>query len=326
MNMVKAIRMTETGGPEVLQLVDIEQPRPGPGEVLIEHKAIGVNFIDTYMRSGLYPVTLPFVPGNEGAGVVLEVGPGVEDFKPGDRVAYCGGNGGGYSEQRVMPAGRVLKLPDAISFERGAAMTLKGLTAWFLLRRTYPVKPGDIVLYHAAAGGVGLIFGQWAKHLGATVIGTAGSPEKIELAKAHGFDHVINYREENFVERVREITGGKMCQVVYDSVGKDTFPASLDCLRPLGMFVSFGQSSGMVPPFSISLLQQKGSLFATRPVLFHYIAERKELDTAAEELFDVVRKGVVRIVINQRYKLEEAARAHDDLESRRTSGTTILIP
>jgi len=324
--MVKAIRMTETGGPEVLQLVDIEQPRPGPGEVLIEHKAIGVNFIDTYMRSGLYPVTLPFVPGNEGAGVVLEVGPGVEDFKPGDRVAYCGGNGGGYSEQRVMPAGRVLKLPDAISFERGAAMTLKGLTAWFLLRRTYPVKPGDIVLYHAAAGGVGLIFGQWAKHLGATVIGTAGSPEKIELAKAHGFDHVINYREENFVERVREITGGKMCQVVYDSVGKDTFPASLDCLRPLGMFVSFGQSSGMVPPFSISLLQQKGSLFATRPVLFHYIAERKELDTAAEELFDVVRKGVVRIVINQRYKLEEAARAHDDLESRRTSGTTILIP
>lgn len=324
--MVKAIRMTETGGPEVLQLVDIEQPRPGPGEVLIEHKAIGVNFIDTYMRSGLYPVTLPFVPGNEGAGVVLEVGPGVEDFKPGDRVAYCGGNGGGYSEQRVMPAGRVLKLPDAISFERGAAMTLKGLTAWFLLRRTYPVKPGDIVLYHAAAGGVGLIFGQWAKHLGATVIGTAGSPEKIELAKAHGFDHVINYREENFVERVREITGGKMCQVVYDSVGKDTFPASLDCLRPLGMFVSFGQSSGMVPPFSISLLQQKGSLFATRPVLFHYIAERKELDTAAEELFDVVRKGAVRIVINQRYKLEEAAKAHDDLESRRTSGTTILIP
>jgi NADPH2:quinone reductase len=326
MNMVKAIRMTETGGPEVLQLVDIEQPRPGPGEVLIEHKAIGVNFIDTYMRSGLYPVTLPFVPGNEGAGVVLEVGPGVEDFKPGDRVAYCGGNGGGYSEQRVMPAGRVLKLPDDISFERGAAMTLKGLTAWFLLRRTYPVKPGDIVLYHAAAGGVGLIFGQWAKHLGATVIGTAGSPEKIELAKAHGFDHVINYREENFVERVREITGGKMCQVVYDSVGKDTFPASLDCLRPLGMFVSFGQSSGMVPPFSISLLQQKGSLFATRPVLFHYIAERKELDTAAEELFDVVRKGAVRIVINQRYKLEEAAKAHDDLESRRTSGTTILIP
>lgn len=324
--MVKAIRMTETGGPEVLQLVDIEQPRPGPGEVLIEHKAIGVNFIDTYMRSGLYPVTLPFVPGNEGAGVVLEVGPGVEDFKPGHRVAYCGGNGGGYSEQRVMPAGRVLKLPDAISFERGAAMTLKGLTAWFLLRRTYPVKPGDIVLYHAAAGGVGLIFGQWAKHLGATVIGTAGSPEKIELAKAHGFDHVINYREENFVERVREITGGKMCQVVYDSVGKDTFPASLDCLRPLGMFVSFGQSSGMVPPFSISLLQQKGSLFATRPVLFHYIAERKELDTAAEELFDVVRKGAVRIVINQRYKLEEAAKAHDDLESRRTSGTTILIP
>jgi NADPH:quinone reductase and related Zn-dependent oxidoreductases len=326
MNMVKAIRMTETGGPEVLQLVDIEQPRPGPGEVLIEHKAIGVNFIDTYMRSGLYPVTLPFVPGNEGAGVVLEVGPGVEDFKPGDRVAYCGGNGGGYSEQRVMPAGRVLKLPDDISFERGAAMTLKGLTAWFLLRRTYPVKPGDIVLYHAAAGGVGLIFGQWAKHLGATVIGTAGSPEKIELAKVHGFDHVINYREENFVERVREITGGKMCQVVYDSVGKDTFPASLDCLRPLGMFVSFGQSSGMVPPFSISLLQQKGSLFATRPVLFHYIAERKELDTAAEELFDVVRKGAVRIVINQRYKLEEAAKAHDDLESRRTSGTTILIP
>ncbi|GGA53638.1 quinone oxidoreductase [Nitratireductor aestuarii] len=324
--MVKAIRMTETGGPEVLQLVEVEQQKPGPGEVLIEQKAIGLNFIDIYMRSGLYPVNLPFTPGSEGAGVVLEVGEGVEIFKPGDRVAYCAGNGGAYSEQRVINAGKVVHVPDNISFEQAAAMILKGLTAWFLLRRTYRVQPGDTILYHAAAGGVGLLFGQWANHLGATVIGTAGSPEKMELAKAHGFHHVINYREENFVERVREITGGKMCNVVYDSVGKDTFPGSLDCLRPLGMFVSFGQSSGVVPPFSVSLLQQKGSLFVTRPVLFHYIADREALDTAAGELFDVVGKGIVKVVVNQQYKLADAGKAQDDLAQRRTSGTTILIP
>jgi len=324
--MVKAIRMTETGGPEVLQLVEVEQQKPGPGEVLIEQKAIGLNFIDIYMRSGLYPVNLPFTPGSEGAGVVLEVGEGVEIFKPGDRVAYCAGNGGAYAEQRVIDAGKVVHVPDNISFEQAAAMILKGLTAWFLLRRTYRVQPGDTILYHAAAGGVGLLFGQWTNHLGATVIGTAGSPEKMELAKAHGFHHVINYREENFVERVREITGGKMCNVVYDSVGKDTFPGSLDCLRPLGMFVSFGQSSGVVPPFSVSLLQQKGSLFVTRPVLFHYIADREALDAAAGELFDVVGKGIVKVVVNQQYKLADAGKAQDDLAQRRTSGTTILIP
>jgi len=324
--MVKAIRMVETGGPEVLQLVEVEAQKPGAGEVLIEQKAIGLNFIDIYMRSGLYPVKLPFTPGSEGAGVVLEVGEGVEIFKPGDRVAYCGGSGGAYTEQRVMDAGKVVHLPDNISFEQAAAMMLKGMTAWFLLRRTHSVKPGDTILYHAAAGGVGLLFGQWANHLGATVIGTAGSPEKIELAKAHGFHHVINYRDENFVERVREITGGKMCNVVYDSVGKDTFPGSLDCLRPLGLFVSFGQSSGVVPPFSVSLLQQKGSLFVTRPMLFHYIAEREALDTAANELFDAVGQGVVKVVVNQQYKLADAGKAQEDRAERRTSGTTILIP
>lgn len=324
--MVKAIRMEETGGPEVLKLVDVETPKPGPGEVLVDQKAIGLNFIDIYMRTGIYPVKLPFTPGSEGAGVVLEVGEGVDIFKPGDRVAYCASNGGAYAEQRVIDAGKVVHLPDNISFEQAAAMMLKGMTAWFLLRRTFRVQPGHTALYHAAAGGVGLLFGQWANHIGATVIGTAGSPEKVELAKAHGFHHVINYREENFVERVREITGGKMCDVVYDSVGKDTFPASLDCLRKLGMFVSFGQSSGLIPPFAINLLQQKGSLFATRPMLFHYIAEREELDTAARELFDVVGQGIVKVVINQQYKLADAGRAQDDLAQRRTSGTTILVP
>ena len=324
--MAKAIRIFETGGPEVLRWEDVETPKPGPGEVLIEQKAIGLNFIDIYVRSGLYPVKLPFTPGGEGAGVVLETGEGVEGFKPGDRVAYCVSTGGGYSEQRLIDAAKLVHIPDSISFEQAAGMILKGLTSWFLLRRTFEVKPGDTILYQAAAGGVGLILGQWARHLGATVIGTAGSPEKVELAKAHGFDHVINYREEDFVERVREVTGGKMCDVVYDSVGKDTFPASLDCLKPLGMFVSFGQSSGVVPPFGINLLQQKGSLFATRPILFHYIANREALEAAARELFDVVEKGIVKIVVNQRYRLEDVGQAHEDLAARRTSGTTVLIP
>jgi NADPH2:quinone reductase len=324
--MAKAIRMFKTGGPEVLHWEEVETPKPGPGEVLIEQKAIGLNFIDIYVRSGLYPVNLPFTPGGEGAGVVLETGDGVDGFKPGDRVAYCVSTGGGYSEQRLIDAAKLVHIPDSISFEQAAGMILKGLTTWYLLRRTYAVKPGDTILYQAAAGGVGLILGQWAKHLGATVIGTVGSPEKVELAKAHGFDHVINYREEDFVERVRDITGGKMCDVVYDSVGKDTFPASLDCLKTLGMFVSFGQSSGIVPPFGISLLQQKGSLFATRPILFHYIATREALEEAAGELFEVVEKGIVKIVINQRYKLEDVGQAHEDLAARRTSGTTILIP
>lgn len=324
--MAKAIRMFETGGPEVLRWEDVETPKPGPGEVLIEQKAIGLNFIDIYVRSGLYPVKLPYTPGGEGAGVVLETGEGVEGFRPGDRVAYCVSTGGGYSEQRLIDAAKLVHIPDSISFEQAAGMILKGLTSWFLLRRTFEVKPGDTILYQAAAGGVGLILGQWARHLGATVIGTAGSPEKMELAKAHGFNHVINYREEDFVERVREITEGNMCDVVYDSVGKDTFPASLDCLKPLGMFVSFGQSSGVVPPFGINLLQQKGSLFATRPILFHYIADREALEAAARELFEVVEKGIVKIVINQRYRLEDVGQAHEDLAARRTSGTTVLIP
>ena len=324
--MAKAIRMFETGGPEVLRWEDVETPKPGPGEVLIEQKAIGLNFIDIYVRSGLYPVKLPYTPGGEGAGVVLETGEGVEGFRPGDRVAYCVSTGGGYSEQRLIDAAKLVHIPDNISFEQAAGMILKGLTSWFLLRRTFEVKPGDTILYQAAAGGVGLILGQWARHLGATGIGTAGSPEKMELAKAHGFNHVINYREEDFVERVREITEGNMCDVVYDSVGKDTFPASLDCLKPLGMFVSFGQSSGVVPPFGINLLQQKGSLFATRPILFHYIADREALEAAARELFEVVEKGIVKIVINQRYRLEDVGQAHEDLAARRTSGTTVLIP
>lgn len=323
--MVKAIRVHETGGPEVLRLEDYNPGKPDAGEVLIEQKAIGLNFIDVYFRTGLYPAATPFVPGGEGAGIVLDVGEDVRNFKPGDRVAYCI-NAGAYAEQRLVPADRLVRIPENISFEQAAGMMLKGMTAWYLLRRTYPVKPGDVILYHAAGGGVGLILGQWAKHLGAKVIGTAGSPEKVELAKAHGFDHVIDYRKQDFVSEVREITGGRMCDVVYDSVGKDTFPTSLDCLRPLGMFASFGQSSGSVPPFNIGLLAQKGSLFATRPTLFTYIAERSELETAAEELFFVVESGAVKIMVNQRYPLADAAKAHEDLEARRTTGTTILIP
>ncbi|WP_274423983.1 quinone oxidoreductase family protein [Chelativorans sp. YIM 93263] len=323
--MVKAIRVHETGGPEVLRLEDYDPGKPGAGEVLVEQKAIGLNFIDIYFRTGLYSAKTPFIPGGEGAGVVLDVGEGVRDFKPGDRVAYCI-NSGAYAEQRLAPADRLVRIPEGIPYEQAAGMMLKGMTAWYLLRRTYPVKPGDVILYHAAAGGVGLILGQWAKHLGAKVIGTAGSPEKVELAKAHGFDHVIDYRKQDFVSEVREITGGRMCDVVYDSVGKDTFPASLDCLRPLGTFASFGQSSGSVPPFNIGLLAQKGSLFATRPTLFSYIAERRELDTAAEELFSVVESGAVKIMVNQSYPLADVAKAHEDLEGRRTTGTTVLIP
>ncbi|MCT8989535.1 quinone oxidoreductase [Chelativorans sp. SCAU2101] len=324
--MTKAIRVHEAGGPEALRLEDADPGRPGRGEALIEHKAIGLNFIDVYQRKGLYSLQTPFIPGAEAAGVVLDVGEGVEGLKPGDRVAYCVAGGGAYAERRVIAADRLVRVPDAISDEQAAGMMLKGMTVWYLLRRTYPVKPGDTILCHAAAGGVGLILGQWAKHLGATVIGTASSQEKIELARAHGFDHVIDYTKQDFVAAVRELTEGRLCNVVYDSVGKDTFPGSLDCLRPLGMFVSFGQSSGLVPPFNISLLSQKGSLFATRPILFTYIAARSDLEEAARELFAMVQSGVVKIVINQRYPLSEAARAHQDLEGRKTTGTTVLIP
>ena len=325
--MSKAIRIHAHGGPEVLAYEDAEPGQPGEGQILIRHTAIGLNFIDVYHRSGLYPPPggFPLIPGGEAAGVVLALGAGVDWLKPGDRIAYAV-NVGAYSEQRVIAADRVVKVPDGISDEQAAAMMLKGMTAEYLLRRTFPVKAGDTILYHAAAGGVGLILGQWAKHLGATVIGTASSADKIELARAHGFDHVINYKEQDFVAGVAALTGGKKCDVVYDSVGADTFPASLDCLRPLGMFVSFGQSSGPIPPFSMSLLAQKGSLYATRPTLFVYNARREDLVKSAEALFDVVKSGAVKIKINQRYALKDAGKAQADLEARKTTGTTVLIP
>lgn len=325
--MSKAIKIQANGGPEVMSYEQNDPGKPGAGQVLVRHTAIGLNFLDVYYRSGLYPAPagFPLIPGNEAAGVVVEIGEGVEGLKQGDRVAYVGPLGA-YSEERVIAASVLVKIPDGVGDEQAAAMMLKGMTAEYLLRRTFPVKPGDTVLYHAAAGGVGLIFGQWAKHLGATVIGTASSPEKIELAKAHGFDHVINYRETDFVPAVKEITGGKLCDVVYDSVGKDTFPGSLDCLRPRGLFVSFGQSSGPIPPFNMALLSQKGSLFATRPTIFSYNAKREDLEASAKALFDVVASGAVKIEINQRYALRDAAKAHADLEARKTMGTSILIP
>ncbi|MER8732003.1 quinone oxidoreductase [Mesorhizobium sp. M1227] len=325
--MSKAIRIHAHGGPEVLTYEDADPGQPGSGQILVKHTAIGLNFIDVYYRSGLYPPQggFPLIPGGEAAGVVLDVGSDVDWLKPGDRIAYAVTTGA-YAGQRVIAADRVVKVPDGISDEQAAAMMLKGMTAEYLLRRTFKVKAGDTILFHAAAGGVGLILGQWAKHLGATVIGTASSTDKIELAKAHGFDHVISYREQDFVAGVAAITGGKKCDVVYDSVGNDTFPASLDCLRPLGTFVSFGQSSGPIPPFSISLLAQKGSLFATRPTLFVYNAKREDLEASAAALFGVVLSGAVKIKINQRYALSEAGKAHSDLEGRRTTGTTILIP
>ncbi|MER8572744.1 quinone oxidoreductase [Mesorhizobium sp. M1338] len=325
--MSKAIRIHSHGGPEVLTYEDADPGQPGAGQILIRHTAIGLNFIDVYHRSGLYPPPggFPLVPGGEAAGVVLEVGEGVEWLKPGDRIAYAVTTGA-YAQERVIDASRVVKVPDGISDEQAAAMMLKGMTAEYLLRRTFKVKAGDTILFHAAAGGVGLILGQWAKHLGATVIGTASSSDKIELAKAHGFDHVINYKDQDFVAGVAAITDGRKCDVVYDSVGNDTFPASLDCLRPLGMFVSFGQSSGPIPPFSMSLLAQKGSLFATRPTLFVYNAKREDLEVSVAALFEVVLSGAVKIKINQRYALKDAGRAHSDLEGRRTTGTTILIP
>jgi NADPH:quinone reductase len=325
--MTKAIRIHEHGGPEVLRYEDHEPGRPGRGEALISHGAVGLNFIDVYFRTGLYsaPNGLPFTPGSEGAGAVLEVGEGVDWLKEGDRVAYAGPLGS-YAEQRVIAADKLVKVPDGISDAQAASMMLKGMTAEYLLLRTFPVKQGQTVLYHAAAGGVGLIFGQWAKSLGVTVIGTVGSAEKAELAKAHGYDHVINYRDEDFVARVMEITDGKKCDVVYDSVGKDTFEGSLDCLQLRGTFVSFGQSSGPIPPFNIGILSQKGSLYATRPTLFQYIATRAELEASAGALFDVVKSGVVKLNVNQQYKLADAAQAHADLEGRKTTGATVLVP
>jgi NADPH2:quinone reductase len=325
--MSKAIKIQANGGPEVMAYGENDPGRPGPGQVLVRHTAIGLNFLDVYYRSGLYPAPagFPLILGNEAAGVVVEIGDGVEGLKKGDRVAYVGPLGA-YSDERVITASVLVRVPDGVSDEQAAAMMLKGMTAEYLLRRTFPVKPGDTILYHAAAGGVGLILGQWAKHLGATVIGTASSAEKIALAKAHGFDHVINYRETDFVGAVREITGGKLCDVVYDSVGKDTFPGSLDCLRPRGLFVSFGQSSGPILPFNMALLSQKGSLYATRPTIFSYNAKREDLEASAKALFEVVASGAVKIEINQRYALKDAAKAHSDLEARKTTGTSILLP
>jgi NADPH2:quinone reductase len=325
--MPKAVRVYANGGPEVLTYEDFDPGQPAADEVRVRHGAIGVNFLDCYYRSGLYPAPngLPLIPGGEAAGTVVAVGSSVSGLKTGDRIAYTTPVGA-YAEERLIAADRVVRLPDGISDEQAAAMMLKGMTVEYLLRRTFKVKPGDTVLFHAAAGGVGLIFGQWAKHLGATVIGTAGSADKVELARQHGFDHLINYRDQDFVAAVREITGGKMCDVVYDSIGNDTFPASLDCLRPLGMFVSFGQASGPIPPFSISLLQQKGSLYVTRPALFAYIARRADLEASAAALFEVVKSGAVKIAINQRHALKDAGKAHAELEARQTTGTTILIP
>ena len=323
--MSKAIRIEKTGGPEVMRYVDVEVGAPGPGEVQVRNHAVGINFIDVYFRTGLYPMPLPGGLGMEGAGEVHAVGAGVTEFKPGDRVAYCGGAApGSYAQLRNMPAAALVKLPKSISYETGAAMMLKGLTVQYLFRRTYRLQKGQTILFHAAAGGVGLIAMQWAKALGVTVIGTAGSPEKAALAKKHGCDHVILYKDENVVERVREITGGAMVPVVYDSVGKDTFQASIDCLQPFGLMVSFGNSSGPVPPMALTAL--KGSLYITRPSLAAHTAQRENLLEMSKELFSMVSSGKVRIGIDQVYPLADAARAHTDLESRRTTGSSILLP
>ena len=323
---VKAIRMSQNGGPEVMQLVDVELGEPGPGEALVRHHAIGVNYIDVYFRTGLYPQPLPAGVGMEGAGIVEKVGPGVTHVKPGDRVAYSGRPPGAYSQARIMPAEILVVLPDELSFEQGAAMMLQGLTVQYLLNDTYKVKKGDTVLFHAAAGGVGLFACQWLKAIGATMIGTVGSPEKAALAKAHGCDHTILYRDEDFVEKLKEITGGKGVPVVYDSIGKDTFMKSLDCLSPRGMMVTFGNASGPVPPLDLSILGGKGSLKVTRPTLMTYVHNRSLLEPMAADLFQMVISGKIKIEINQRYPLADAAQAHRDLEGRNTTGSTILIP
>jgi NADPH2:quinone reductase len=322
----KAIRMFKTGGPEVMEWVDVEVGLPGPNEVRIKHEAVGLNYIDVYFRVGMYPQPLPASLGMEGAGVVEAIGPGVTHVKVGDRVAYAGRPPGAYSQVRVMPAETLVKLPDAISFEQGAAMMLQGLTVQYLLNDSYQVKPGDVVLFHAAAGGVGLIACQWLKALGATVIGTVGSEEKAALAKAHGCDHTINYNKENFVERTRELTNGKGVPVVYDSIGKDTFMQSLDCLSPRGMMVTYGNASGPVPPVDVSILGGKGSLKLTRPTVMTYAHNRALLEPMSADLFDRVLKGQIKIEVNQTYQLENVAQAHRDLESRKTTGSTVLMP
>ncbi len=324
--MTYAIRIYQHGGPEVLRLEQVEIPRPGPGEVRIRQTAVGLNFIDVYDRAGLYPLTLPGGLGREAAGVIAEVGPGVRQLREGDRVAYVHTSPGAYASERVMPAERVVRIPDNVSDDDAAAAMLKGLTAWYLLRRTYRVKKGDTVVIHAAAGGVGLIAVQWANHLGAEVIAVTGSGEKAELAREHGAHHTILLGRMDLAARVRELTGGRGVPVVYDSVGKDTFFASLDCLRPLGMMVTYGNASGPVPPIAPLELAKRGSLFLTRPTLFHYIAKRKELVAAARELFGMIGGGAVKVRIGQRFPLADAAVAHEALESRRTTGSTVLTP
>ncbi|CDG81642.1 quinone oxidoreductase family protein [Janthinobacterium agaricidamnosum] len=324
--MTKAIRINRTGGPEVMEYIDVDLPPPGPGEARIRHEAIGLNFIDVYFRTGLYPQPLPGGLGVEGAGIVEAIGDGVTEVKPGDRVAYAVRINGAYAQARNIPAAQLLVLPDRIGFDTAAAMMLQGLTVQYLFHRTVALKAGDTVLFHAAAGGVGLIACQWARVLGVNLIGTAGSDEKTALAKAHGASHVINYNTENFVERVRDITGGKGVSVVYDSIGKDTFTESLDCLAPLGTMVSFGNASGPVPPFSLTELASRGSLFITRPALFAYANNRKNLEEMSASLFGVVGSGEVQIEVRQRYHLADVARAHTELESRKTVGSSILLP
>ena len=325
--MTKAIRIYETGGPEVMRWEDVDPGQPEPGEALVRHEAVGLNFIDVYHRTGLYPLpALPATPGMEGSGIVEAIGEGVTEVAVGDRVAYAGIPPGAYAEVRRIPAHRLVQLPEKISFQQGAAMMLQGMTARYLLRGCYDVKKGDTILIHAAAGGVGSIVCQWAKHLGATVIGTVGSPAKAELARVHGCDHTILYNDEDFTARTKEITGGNGVDVVYDSVGQATFMQSLDCLRPMGMMVSFGQASGSVPPLDLGELAARGSLFLTRPSLMAYTAAREDLLNHAGDLFEVVQSGAVKIEVNQTYPLAEAARAHRDLEARKTTGSTILIP
>ena len=323
--MIKAIRIHSNGGPEVMKWEDVPNPEPGQGEALIKQEAAGLNYIDVYFRSGLYKApTMPLIIGQEGAGTVVAVGPGVNTVKPGDRVAYAGALGG-YATQRVIASDRLVKLPDAISFNTAAAMMLQGMTAQYLVRRTYPVKASDTIVVHAAAGGVGLILCQWAKHLGATVIGVVSTEQKAELARAHGAAHAV-VGSANLVAEVKRITGGAMVPVVFDSVGKDTFGASLDCLAPLGLMVSYGNASGPVPPVDIGVLSAKGSLYLTRPNLATYTAKRADLEKVAGDLFDVVARGAVKIEVNQTFPLKDAAAAHIALESRKTTGSTVLLP
>jgi NADPH:quinone reductase len=326
MNMIKGIHVHRPGGVDALVYEDLAIGAPGPGEVRVRHYAIGLNYIDIYFRNGSYPApSLPFVPGNEGAGEVVAVGEGVTGFQPGDRVAYAA-TLGAYAEERMVPAHFLVKLPDAIDYDTGAAMMLKGMTAQYLLRRTFRVEPGQTILMHAAAGGVGLIACQWAKALGCTVIGTIGARDKESLVRENGCDHVIFYREEDFAARVKEITRGALCDVVYDGVGKATFPGSLDCLKPFGMFVSFGASSGAVDAFNIGLLAQKGSLYATRPTLFTHMAKREDVVAITDDLFDAVSRGVVKIPVHAHFGLRDAGKAHAALESRKTTGASVLLP